>query len=139
MSERPRIPRLVVDAFIKKDDKYLAIKRNPPVEAGSWETPGGRVDLGERVEDALIREIKEELSVEIKVDKFLGWGEGLNCPNEYGIKLHRFVLYFDCEIVSEELKLDGIEAEESKWVTWDEFKELKPLSKPIKDFFDRVD
>jgi len=137
MNEKLKIPRLVVDAFIKKDDKYLAIKRNPPVETGSWETPGGRVELGERVEDTLIREIKEELNVEIKINKFLGWGEGLNCPNEYGIKLHRFVLYFDCEIVSGGLELDTKEISEHKWVTWDEFKKLKPLSGPIKDFFAR--
>jgi len=135
----PKIPRLVVDAFIKKDNKYLAIKRarERPVERGSWETPGGRVDFGERVKDALKREIKEELNVKIKINKFLGWGEGLKCPGKGGFIIHRFVLYFDCEIVSGELRCDDYEISEYKWVTWNEFKKLRPLSTPIKDFFKR--
>jgi len=133
----PQIPILVVDAFVKKDNKYLAVKRGIAVEVGAWETPGGRVEFGEKIEDALIREIKEEVEVNIKINKFLGWGEGLNCLHKDGFKVHRFVLYFDCEIVSGELQIDNEEASDYKWVTWDEFKKLKPLSEPIKDFFKR--
>jgi len=133
----PKRPILIVDAFIKKDDKYLAIKRAKNVEVGTWEVPGGKVDLNEKVEDALKREIKEELGINIKINKFIGWGQGFNCLHESGHTDHRFVLYFECEIVSGELRLDGIEAKESKWATWNEFKKLKPLSKPIKDFFSR--
>ena len=133
----PKRPILIVDAFIKRNNRYLAIRRAKNVEIGTWETPGGKVNLNERVEDALKREIREELGVDIKINKFLGWGEGFNCPTEFGFKIHRFVLYFDCEMISGELKLDGIEVKEYKWVTRDEFKKLRPLSKPIKDFFDR--
>jgi len=133
----PKRPLLIVNAFIKKNNKYLAIKRAKNVEIGTWETPGGRVDLNERVENALKREIKEELGVNIRIKKFLGWGQGFNCLHESGHTGHRFVLYFECEVVSGELRLGGIEAKEFKWVTWDEFKKLKPLSKPIKDFFNR--
>lgn len=129
-------PSLIADAFIKMDNKYLAIKRRA-MEAGTWETPGGRVEFGERIEDALKREIKEEVGVDIKINKILGWGEGLDCQHKDGFIAHRFVLYFDCEIVSGELRYDNEEISEYKWVTWNEFKELKPLSKPMKDFFER--
>ena len=130
-------PHLVVDAFIKKNNKYLAIKRGRAVEVGTWETPGGRVEFRERIKDALKREIKEETGIKIKINKFLGWGEGLDCPHKNGFKIHRFVLYFDCEIVSGELRLENKELSDHNWVTWDEFKKLNPLSKPIKDFFNR--
>ena len=133
----PKIPILIVDAFIKKNNKYLAIKRAKNVEVGTWETPGGKVNLNERVENALNREIKEELGVSIKINKFLGWGEGFNCPHKSGVKIHRFVLYFECKIAVGELMPSMLEIKEYKWVTWDEFKKLKPLSKPIKDFFNR--
>lgn len=135
--EPPKIPILIVDAFIKKNNKYLAIKRAKNVEVGTWEVPGGKVGLNEGIENALKREIKEELGIGIKINKFLGWGEGFNCPTEYGFKIHRFVLYFDCEIVSGKLRYDNEEISDHKWVTWDEFKKLKPLSKPIKDFFNK--
>jgi ADP-ribose pyrophosphatase YjhB (NUDIX family) len=131
----PDRPQLIVDAFIKKDNKYLAIKRAKNVEVGTWETPGGKVALNERVENALRREIKEELGINIKINKFLGWGEGLDCSTEYGFKIHRFVLYFDCEIISGDPKPDSNEISEHKWITLEEFKKLKPLSKPIEDFF----
>jgi len=133
----PDKPQLIVDGLIKKDNKYLAIKRAKNVKVGAWEVPGGKVKLNERVEHALKREIKEELEINIKINKFLGWGEGLDCPTGYGFKIHRFVLYFDCNIISGELRYDNKEISNYKWVTWDEFKKLKTLSKPIKDFFNR--
>jgi ADP-ribose pyrophosphatase YjhB (NUDIX family) len=132
----PTKPTLIVDAFIKKENKYLAVKRKK-IEDGTWETPGGRVEFGERIEDALKREIKEETGFNVEIGKFLGWGEGLNCPHKDGFGVHRFILYFDCEIVSGELRIGSEEAYKHKWVTWNEFKKLKPLSRPIKDFFNR--
>jgi ADP-ribose pyrophosphatase YjhB (NUDIX family) len=131
----PERPVLIVDAFIKKDDKYMAIKRAKNVEVGTWETPGGKVELNERVEDALKREMKEELGIKIKINRFLGWGQGFNCLHEKGYVAHRFILYFECSILSGRLKIDEAESKEYKWVTWKEFKKLKTLSKPIKDFF----
>ena len=130
-------PILIVNAFIKKEDKYLAIKRAKEVEVGCWETPGGRVKPNEKVEDALKREIKEEVNVDVKINKFLGFGEGVNCSTELKFDIHRFVLYFECEIVSGSIKFDQKEISDHKWVTLEEFKKLKPLSKPIQDFFNR--
>ena len=107
------------------------------MEVGTWEVPGGRVNFGETIENALIREIREETCLKIKINKFLGYGQGLSCPHKDGTTRHRFILYFECDIASGKLKLNEYEAKEHKWVTWNEFKKLKPLSKPIKDFFNR--
>ncbi len=57
-------PALTVDAIVYREDKILMVKRkNPPFE-GAWALPGGFVEYGERVEDALIRELKEETGLE---------------------------------------------------------------------------
>ncbi|MFJ2767702.1 (deoxy)nucleoside triphosphate pyrophosphohydrolase [Streptomyces sp. NPDC087300] len=58
--------RIVVGAALYDDDnRLLAARRSAPPElAGGWELPGGKVETGERCEDALVRELREELGVE---------------------------------------------------------------------------
>ena len=59
----------VVAAIIKKDNKILATQRGYGEFEGLWEFPGGKVEQGETKEEALIREIKEELNADIEVEK----------------------------------------------------------------------
>ena len=59
---------VVVAAAIERDGCYLAARRTRPAwAAGRWEFPGGKVEPGESDEQALFREIREELGVEIEV------------------------------------------------------------------------
>ena len=60
----------VVAAIIQNGDKFLATKRGYGEFKGLWEFPGGKIDAGETNEEALIREIKEELNCDIKIDEF---------------------------------------------------------------------
>ncbi|MDD4244485.1 MAG: NUDIX domain-containing protein [Bacilli bacterium] len=63
----------VVCAINKKDDKYLSVKRSDKGEVGlKWEFPGGKIEPGESMEEAIVREIKEELNCNIRVIKYLG-------------------------------------------------------------------
>lgn len=63
---------VVVGAAIIRDGKVLVAQRSrPAVLAGGWELPGGKVDPGERDEDALVRECREELSVEVSLTERL--------------------------------------------------------------------
>ena len=59
--------KVLVGGLIKKDDKYLMLKRhqNDEVYPGKWEFPSGGIDFGEEVEDALIREVREEAGLDI--------------------------------------------------------------------------
>lgn len=64
---------IVVGAAIIRDGRLLAAQRaEPPELAGGWEFPGGKVDLDEADEDALVRECREELGVEIKLRERVG-------------------------------------------------------------------
>lgn len=70
-------PILVVAAVIKQthqnDDRVLIVRRGPSQSgAGFWEFPGGKVEDGETAEQALIREIQEELGVAVTVGDFVG-------------------------------------------------------------------
>ncbi|MFI3283920.1 MAG: (deoxy)nucleoside triphosphate pyrophosphohydrolase [Erysipelotrichaceae bacterium] len=61
----------VVAAIIKSDNRYLVAQRGYGEFKGYFEFPGGKIELGETREEALIREIKEELNVVISVENFL--------------------------------------------------------------------
>ncbi len=61
----------VVAAIIVDDGKILATQRGYGEFEGGWEFPGGKVEAGETPEQAIVREIREELNASIRVDDFL--------------------------------------------------------------------
>ena len=61
----------VVAAIIQEKDYFLATKRGYGEFKGLWEFPGGKINSTESNEDALVREIKEELNCDIQIDKYL--------------------------------------------------------------------
>lgn len=65
----PSVPILeVVAAVLERDGTFLACRRRPgKAAAGRWEFPGGKIEYGETAEEALVREIREELGVGIRV------------------------------------------------------------------------
>lgn len=67
-----KIPRLTVDGVIIEKGKILLVRRNIEPFKGYWTLPGGHVEYGERVEDAITREMKEELGVSVKIKRLVG-------------------------------------------------------------------
>lgn len=65
-------PALTVDAIAIKDDQIILIKRKNPPFQGSYALPGGFVDYGETVENAVIREFNEETGLDAKIKNFIG-------------------------------------------------------------------
>lgn len=101
----------VVAAIIKKDDKIFATQRGYGEFKDGWEFPGGKVEENETPEEAIVREIKEELNTTIKVDKYLDTIE-----YDY-LKFHLSMKCYMCSIV--EGHLDLLEAEDARWLTID--------------------
>jgi 8-oxo-dGTP diphosphatase len=70
VTDQPRVP--VVGAAILRDRRLLAARRTTPAAAaGRWELPGGKVEPGESPDDALVREVAEELGCTISVTAWL--------------------------------------------------------------------
>ncbi len=99
----------VVAAVIKKDNKYLIAQRNRDKHfAFYWEFPGGKVNNNESFENALKREILEELSINIKINN------KISSERFKDEKINVEVHYFLCEKLDEEIILS--EHEDMKWV-----------------------
>ncbi len=65
-------PALTVDAVIVDGDGVVLIRRKNPPFQGRWAIPGGFVEVGETVEDAVVREAEEETGLKVKVEKLFG-------------------------------------------------------------------
>lgn len=81
----------VVGAIIKRGNDILIAQRKKGDLAGLWEFPGGKIEVGETPEQALIREIKEEMEVDIQVNEYITTAE-YNYPT--------FSLHMDCFLCS---------------------------------------
>ena len=97
----------VVAAIILRDGAYFATQRGYGEFEGMWEFPGGKIEPGESSEDALKREIQEELGIGITIDKFL-------CTTDYDYP--SFHLTMHCYICSTEA--GEIELREHKSARW---------------------
>ena len=109
----------VAAAVIYKDGYIFATQRGYGEWKGWWEFPGGKIEAGETPEEALQREIHEELSTTIHVDKFL-------CVVEYDYPaFHLKMRCYLCSLLSESLHLNEHEA--ARWLTLDNLDSVKWL------------
>jgi len=107
-------PVLTVDGLIKKNAQILLVKRAIKPFKGSWTLPGGHVECGERVEQALKREIKEELSVQASIKKLVGvYSDPQRDP-----RYHSVSIVFACQIDKGQIKLNR-EASDFKYFALD--------------------
>ena len=117
----------VVAAIIQRDGAYFATQRGYGEFEGMWEFPGGKIEPGESSEDALKREIQEELGVDIVI-------EDLICTTEYDYPSFHLTMHcYLCSIASGEIELR--EHKSALWLTSDRLKDVAwlPADKDVID------
>jgi 8-oxo-dGTP diphosphatase len=122
----------VVAAVIKKDNKILGTARGYGHFKGMWEFPGGKPEEGETKEQALVREIKEELNADIKVGDYI-------CTVEYDYKdpdFHLTMHTYFCELLCDRIDLvyhdeERLEHESMKWLSKEELDSVEWLGADI--------
>jgi 8-oxo-dGTP diphosphatase len=78
-------PELAVGAVCTHGEALLLVRRGRGAAQGEWSVPGGRVEWGETLHEAVVRETYEETGLEVVVDHYLGWVERIDDPYHYVI------------------------------------------------------
>ena len=106
----------VVAAIILKDNLYFATQRGYGEFEGMWEFPGGKIEAGESPEDALVREIQEELCINITIEKFI-------CTTKYDYPSFHLTMHcYLCSIASGNVELR--EHKSARWLTVETFTDV---------------
>ena len=116
-------PEVAVGAVCTHADALLLVRRGRGPAAGEWSVPGGRLEWGETLYEAVVRETFEETGLEVVVDRFLGWVERVEDSYHYVI-LDFAVTALD----PTHTPVAGDDAAEAAWVPRHEVSELHLVS-----------
>jgi 8-oxo-dGTP diphosphatase len=120
----PTRPYLAVSAAIFRDGRVLIVRRGRPPAHGLYSLPGGGVELGETLEQAVIREVREETGLAIAPIGLIGFREAIARDAAERVERHFVILPFAARWVGGEVALSE-ELAEAHWLKPDELAGLK--------------
>jgi ADP-ribose pyrophosphatase YjhB (NUDIX family) len=133
--EYPPRPIIGVGAVIMRNDQVLLVKRGSEPGKNQWSVPGGLVELGETVHDTVVREVKEETSLDVEVHGLIDVVNNIVHDEEGRLRFHFVILDFFALRKGGKLQA-GSDVREVKWVPLSQVKELN-LTGIFRDFLER--
>jgi 8-oxo-dGTP diphosphatase len=112
----PARPFVAVSAAILREGKFLLVRRAKPPARGLYSLPGGVVELGETLNDALLREIAEETALRIEPVALAGFRETIVRDGDDRVERHFIILCFAARWLAGEPVLNE-ELSEARWIT----------------------
>jgi len=131
----PKQPIIGVGAVIIKDGKILLEKRKNEPGKGKWSIPGGLVELGETIEQTVIREVKEETGLEVEKPEHIDVVDNVVRDDNSEIKYHFVIIDYFVKLKGGTLEARS-DAEELRWVSLSDV-EKYDLTKTFRAFFQR--
>src|SRR5271168_3373935 len=120
----PARPFLAVSAAIFREDRVLIVRRARPPAHGLYTLPGGGVELGETLEEAVIREVREETSLDVEPVALAGYRQAITRDAAGGVERHFVILPFAARWIAGEVALNE-ELGESHWLNPSELSGLE--------------
>jgi len=117
--EYPAHPVVGVGAVVVRDGKALIIKRGHEPRKGEWSLPGGRVELGESLVEALKREIKEETGLDVEPGEVIESFDRIHRDPDGRVRYHFVIVDYVCRVSSGDA-VAGSDAEAVAWISADE-------------------
>jgi 8-oxo-dGTP diphosphatase len=121
--EYPDKPLIGVGAVVIKENRVLLIQRGTPPLLGEWSLPGGVLECGETLQDAVIREAREETGLIIESIEMLGVYERIIRSDDGRVRYHYVLLDFLCRAVGGTLQA-GSDAADVRWFAPEELPAL---------------
>jgi ADP-ribose pyrophosphatase YjhB (NUDIX family) len=121
--EYPSRPLVGAGAVVYDGHKVLLVKRKYPPNEGRWALPGGLVELGERVQDAVVREVKEETDLEVVLEGLLDVATDIHLDERSRPRYHYVLVDYLARRVGGRVRLN----EESSDFGWFTAKETRKL------------
>jgi 8-oxo-dGTP diphosphatase len=131
----PKKPVVGVGAIILDGDQILLEKRKNSPGKGKWAVPGGLVELGENVEQAVIREVKEETGLEVDEPRLVDVANYVSLGEKGAVMYHYVIIDYLVTVKSGKLKAAS-DADALKWVPFNEVDEYD-LTESFRQFFQR--
>lgn len=119
----PETPIPAVGAVVFKGDKILTVERGQEPSKGKWSIPGGRIELGETAFEAARREVMEECSIEVEIERVLDSVDNIIRDKDGRVQYHFVIIDLLARYVSGEIRAQS-DAAECRWVTLRELLEL---------------
>jgi len=119
MLEHGRTPVAAVIAVVLRDDAMILVRRANPPDAGLWGFPGGKIEFGEAIEQAAVRELREETGVIAHATETFTALDAVETAADRTITRHFVLIGVLCRWLSGE-PVAGDDAMEARWFTFDE-------------------
>lgn len=112
----PQLPMVGVHTLVLREGHMLLVKRSKEPSKGKWSLPGGRIELGESLYEAARREVLEECSIEIEIERLLDVADSIIKDEEERISYHFVLIYLLARYKAGDVKAQS-DAEDVGWFT----------------------
>lgn len=119
-TEYPDRPRVAIGGVVIKDDRVLLVRRGKAPAFGQWAIPGGSVELGETLKQAVEREIREETGIAVRAGEVCHLFETIRRDDHGRVRFHYVII----DLMAEHLSGEPVPASDVTEAAWMPFAEL---------------
>ncbi|MFP4035476.1 MAG: NUDIX hydrolase, partial [Desulfovermiculus sp.] len=114
LAEYPVLPVVAVGGVLIQDKRILLVKRGQAPSKGLWTIPGGKVELGENLKQAVVREMREEIGLQVRAGELVTHFEFIEADEQNRVRYHYVIMDFWVQRIQGTLR-PGDDVQEAAW------------------------